>query len=171
MQTKRQKKGFNFREQKETAVRFERIAIDLLNTQSAFENFVHATDDAAIADAHDPLTDEWLEIKTDHTETSNHFVERYSNYQRKTPGGPWQYLERGAKYYSFYYIKLRLIYVFHTDKLVKTMEQLLRERVISDSEHRSLVEQDPPTYQTCGYKVQKKLLDKICLLKIQVPGT
>lgn len=161
-------KSYDFYQQLQKAIPDEKRAIEELNKFQQFSGFEHKTGKSEKADSYSPIQDEWLEIKVDYTEYPNHFVEKFSSLEDKKIGGPWQYLQRGVKYYVFYYKKLGQIYVFETETLVKKMIELLKHGLISDKANGSKVSQKNASYHTYGYKVKKEILDDICILHISI---
>ncbi|MBF2056184.1 MAG: hypothetical protein IGQ45_02945 [Cyanobacterium sp. T60_A2020_053] len=158
--------SYDFYEQLEKAIPDEKYTIENLKKNYNFANLEHKIGKEEKADAYDSISGEWLEIKVDYTTYPNHFVERYSSLEDKKLGGPWQYLHRGVKYYVFFYKKLGDIYVFETQALVIRIETLLKNNIISDHNNGGKVEQRNAYYHTYGYKVSKKLIDDICILKL-----
>ena len=158
-----EKKAYHFEEQLQKAHPDEQMAVQILCKNPRFLGFTHQTGREARADAFNKATDEWLEIKVDYTQYPNHFVERFSVKHQQLPGGPWQYLARGVRYYCFYYKKLKTIYVFETATLVNRVETLLNSKVITDTANGRDVQQAGREYVTYGYKVPKSLLDDSCI--------
>lgn len=64
------------------------------------------------------------EVKSDsydHQKTSNFFIERYSNVDKGTNGGPWQALEHGCTYFAYFFPLNGIAYVFKTVDLVEQL--------------------------------------------------
>ena len=56
-----------------------------------------------------------LEVKTDsydHDKTVNLFIERWSDYSKERPGGPWQAMEKGSTVFIYLFISSKIWYVF-----------------------------------------------------------
>lgn len=63
-----------------------------------------------------------VELKTDYYDadkTPNFFMERWSNWADKKPGGVWQ---SSATYFAYYFIKNGLLFVFKTNALREFMD-------------------------------------------------
>ena len=159
-------RSYDFYEQLEKAIPDEKLTIEHLKKTPKFSNLDHKMGKKEKSDAYDSISDEWLEIKVDYTTYPNHFIERFSFLEENKVGGPWQYFQRGVKYYVFFYKKLGHIYVFETKTLIKKMENLIENKIISDEIHGRKVKQKNADYHTYGYKVKKELIDDICILKL-----
>lgn len=69
-----------------------------------------------------------LELKTDTYSmeaTPNMFMERFSNLETKTPGGPFQANIHGCIKYAYMYIQDLTVFIFDTDTLIKRLEKLI----------------------------------------------
>ncbi len=101
-----------------------------------------------------------MEVKSDnydHTEFGNFFMERWSDFDRKKPGGPWQALEHGAPRFFYWFPKARIGYIFHTSELVELLEHLehtFEPKLIQNT-----------SWLTVGYKVPRGLLKTIYIKK------
>jgi hypothetical protein len=101
-----------------------------------------------------------LEVKSDSYSlkaTKNFFMERWSDFDRKKPGGPWQSLAHGAKYFFYWFPADLTGFLFHTQELVDKLEELehtLETRFV-----------DNETWTTVGYKVPRNDLLNICEVK------
>lgn len=112
------------------------------------------------ADARDVFHNINWEFKIDYYKnTGNHFVERWSSMEDKSPGGVWQYLDK-AEYYVFYYQKYQHIHIFKTEELLNKMEELIE---LSNKIKGVEVKQRNGKYTTYGYKVPKKLVEEISI--------
>jgi hypothetical protein len=160
--------GYDFNAQLDKALPDEQRALFFLQNHPTFADFQHCLGKQAQADAYNPETGEWLEIKVDYTVYPNHFVERYSDKQRHLPGGPWQYAGRGVKYYVFFYKKLGLIHVFNTANLLARVQSYLETGRISDASHGKNIPQRNGLYWTYGYAINKNWLADICLLTLDI---
>ena len=98
-----------------------------------------------------------IEQKTDTYDmekTRYMFIERYSDFDRRTNGGIWQASDYGADYFLYYFIKNKVYLVFNT--------QTLLERINSICSEDQLVPVRNGGYTSMGYKVERiKVLD-IC---------
>lgn len=112
----------------------------------------HPGDDG---DFFDVMTGEKLELKSDYypMTTGNFFFERYSDFDKKSPGGPWQALEHGCTTFCYLYLKDLTVFRFNTAELVATLEPLLEGLKPSAIKNKS--------YTTVGYRVPRELLRDI----------
>jgi hypothetical protein len=70
-----------------------------------------------------------IELKCDsysHDKWTNFVLERWSRPGK--PGGPFQSLEHGCKYFAYYFINDDKLYLFETLRLVKRIEALVRKK-------------------------------------------
>lgn len=102
------------------------------------------------ADFIDESTGETYEIKTDHYDSTNFFMERWSDVDKAKPGGPWQSAQKKITYYVYLFIKQGELYIFSVPDLVAQLEKIKNPnaRLI---QNRSWV--------TMGYLVPKKELN------------
>lgn len=115
------------------------------------------------ADLQDIVTKQFIELKINmtHSYSGNHFVERWSDYDKKTPGGPWQY-ENRAEHYVFYYPKTGDIHIFNTKDIIKALEPIehkLKRSFVTNIEKRKNGTEHK--YHTFGYKVNKEMLSAL----------
>lgn len=99
-----------------------------------------------------------LELKSDYYDmerTPNFFIERYSDIERKTDGGPWRSLREGTDWFCYFYPKNRVAYLFNTKTLVKQLEPIIKGL--------PLIEITNKTWVTGGYKIPRELLKEVCL--------
>lgn len=105
-------------------------------------------------------TGELLELKSDSydiAKTANFFMERFSNFDRKTDGGPWQSLEHGADLWVYWYTTNLRAFVFNTKELVEFLDENLhkyQERLVQNERHT-----------TVGYKVPRSELAHLYIEK------
>lgn len=93
-----------------------------------------------------------VELKTDFydmNKTPNFFLERYSNYKKLTPGGPWR---DGAEFFVYYFIMQEEYFWFKRNEMVELLE---------DVKLGGLVRIPNGKYDTMGYKVERELLEQI----------
>ena len=113
-------------------------------------------------------TGEKLELKTDdwdHEETPNFFFERFSVWEKESPGGPWQSRRKRVNTFVYYFARNGIYYQFNdVKKLCKVLEQIVRK------EKLQLVLIKNQGYRTAGYKVPRHLLTELYDV-YQVPGT
>ncbi len=97
-----------------------------------------------------------LEVKSDnydHEKTGNMFIERWSDFDKKKEGGPWQALEHGAKYFFYWFPLNRVGYMFETQNLVD---------FLAETEHTyTPVLIENARWTTVGYKVPRDSLKAI----------
>src|SRR6185312_12765516 len=96
-----------------------------------------------------------LEVKTESrslSQTENFFFERYSNYEKRTPGGVFQALEHEALLYSHFFIKDLTLFLFFTKALAAHLEH---------RDESELIMIKNPTYNTAGYKVPRKEVEHL----------
>lgn len=97
-------------------------------------------------------TGEKLEIKTDnydHSKTNNFFLERYSyGFQ---PGGPFQSLAHGCKYFIYCFSNPGFFYIFNTEKLCKRLLE------IQSTNRYTLIDIPNKGFTTRGWKLPREL--------------
>jgi hypothetical protein len=67
-----------------------------------------------------------IELKSDtrsSEDTGNFAIERYSDMERKTDGGPWRSVRDGIKYYFYWFIQDDYFFVSYAKKLVEFIEK------------------------------------------------
>lgn len=94
-----------------------------------------------------------VELKTDSyklDKTENFFIERWSDVDKKKPGGPWQSKEHEAVIFVYFYSSDMVAYIFNTVKLVKALEGIIK----------GLKPVNIPNiaWTTVGYKVPREAL-------------
>ncbi len=103
-------------------------------------------------------TGERLELKSDYydaTKTENCFMERFSDVHQKTPGGAWQAAAKGVKYFGYFFVQNKELYLFETESLVKKLDEVCGKL--------SLVYIKNVAWTTAGYKVNRNLLTDILI--------
>jgi hypothetical protein len=93
------------------------------------------------------------ELKTDlwsMEKTPNFFIERYSDMARKTPGGPYQALVHGCRYFCYFYIASLTYFKFDCAELVATLDEVLPKLTPTEVQNKG--------YTTMGYRVPRDLL-------------
>ena len=156
-------KIYSFQEQLNLASSYEGKALDLLSLIDYFKTVKHVATKHTVADGLVLDKYEWIEVKVDFTDFPNHFIEQFSSHEQKTSGGPWQYKEKGVRFYLFYYVKNEELYLFDTESLINKIKDLRIKNIISVEKNYRLVNQKGGNYQTGGWKINKKDLDSICL--------
>lgn len=140
---------FDFKEQLKIGNRGENLFLDLYPSwELVKENH---------ADFRCTDTGDLIELKTDtygHDKTPNFFIERYSNYQRKTPGSIWQAHKNGASRFYYYFINSNVYYEFlDIKKVIDRVEKLC--------ENQGYVLIPNKGWTTAGWKVSREALDEL----------
>jgi len=95
-----------------------------------------------------------MELKTDSYRmdfTPNFFLEVWSDFNRKKPGGVFRAQEDGCKVFAYLYIHDMILFLFDVDTLVKRMKELdIKPTYV---ENRS--------WTTAGLRVKRELLRDI----------
>lgn len=97
-----------------------------------------------------------VELKTDFYDmdkTPNFFLERYSNYKKKTNGGPWR---RGAEFFVYYFISHEEYFWFKRQEMLE---------LLNDIKLGKLVRVPNGKYDTMGYKIERELLEEIRIIR------
>lgn len=114
-------------------------------------------------------TGEGIELKTDYwsmSETTNFFMERYSNMNKMSPGGPWQAKNSGSTIFVYFYVRDLTFYTFKTDNLIEALEKVIPTLKPTDIQNK--------TYVTRGYRVPRSMLEDIAIkneLKVKIKDT
>jgi hypothetical protein len=99
------------------------------------------------------LSGEKYELKSDlynMEATPYFFIERYSNAEKKSPGGPWQALTHGADWFCYMFVTNLRVFKFNTRALVERLEGLLAEHAPVNIPNK--------TWTTVGYKIPREAL-------------
>ena len=83
-----------------------------------------------------------LELKTESRSlesTPNFFIERWSDMDKKKPGGPWQSIEKGVEVLVYLFLPSQTYFVFDSlPLLIHTVEELdLKPKVIQNVRYRA----------------------------------
>lgn len=107
-----------------------------------------------------------IELKTDtyrmqytpNTKSSpNMFIERYSNSNYRNPGGPWQAIEKGSKYFVYYYIHDGVLFwCDNIPRLVAYLDATKDEADLKPVYNKGKGGQ--PDYYTLGWPITRKEL-------------
>jgi hypothetical protein len=160
-------KSYNFHGQLNKAILDEKITVELIkHAVPLFSDLEHMLGADHKADSYSKQLDAWLEIKEDYYKTKNHFFERISNDLKNSPGGPWQYLEKGVKYYAFNYHEDKEIWIFETQDLVTEFEKWVRRDFIKPNQKKA-VAQSGADYKTIGYTIPKGWTDSFVKFKFK----
>ena len=98
-------------------------------------------------------TGDIVELKTDYypmDKTPNFFFERFSDGDKKSPGGPWQALGHGCKTFVYFFVANMTTFTFDTAQLVAhldSIEHTLEPFKVGNS-----------TWTTIGYRVPREVL-------------
>ena len=141
-----------------------------LQAQQDFHDIYHRPLTAATTFAYDfkvVRTGEKLELKTDdwdHESTPNFFFERWSNWEKQTPGGPWQSRAKRVDCLVYYFARNGIYYEFRDiKKLCKVLDRIIRQ------EKLGLVLIKNRGYRTGGYKIPRHLVEDLYEV-YEVPG-
>lgn len=99
-----------------------------------------------------------IELKTDFyslQDTEFMFMERYSDVDKRKPGGPWQSHKNGVDKFVYLFIRDGVYFEF------ENMEKLLA-RLKKLTDKAPMVYIKNPTYRAGGYKVRIADLEDIC---------
>jgi hypothetical protein len=105
-----------------------------------------------------------VELKTDSydmNETSNYFIERYSDVDKGKIGGPWQAFGRGATLFAYMYSKNAVVHVFKTTDVMKAVEAMEKAGTLKP------VQIHNRSHVTVGYKVPRVALEHLLLKVLQ----
>lgn len=142
---------FDFKEQLAKGVEGE------VNFLLKYENLIEKTDGGFISDFKILSTGDKIELKTDFYDprkTKNFFFEFQSNKEKASPGGPWQALMKGSKYFVYRFSRTGQEFWFNTEDLVAAI------CLIDD---KSLVEIQNKGWVTTGYKLPRKKFEHLLL--------
>lgn len=117
------KKIYKFNEGLKTGKEAEREFFNLFNKKLKLSwGDGHKTSDFYVNEK------DGLELKTDYwsmSTTPNFFMEQYS--YDKILGGPWQALQKGDKYFAYWFYKDNTVFFFNLQKLVDRLENIKNE--------------------------------------------
>ena len=116
-----------------------------------------------------------LELKTETRSlfaTPNFFVERYSDFNKKTPGGPWQALEKKSDRFAWLFLPNKKLFIFKTVELVAALEGMLQKQalILSPGNIPNHLKMIPnKTYTTAGWAIKRSnLISKIKCIEIDL---
>lgn len=116
-------------------------------------------EDGRARDFTDIKTGEGIELKSDcwsMQDTPNFFMERYSNVDKKTPGGPWQSLANGTRYFIYFYLSNLTYFTFEVFELCRFLEQ--------NEDKWEAKEVENPKYKTLGYRVPRAAIEHLATI-------
>ena len=99
-----------------------------------------------------------VELKTDSysmTKTPNFFVERYSDVERGTNGGPWRAAHDDVTYFVYMYSLQRKCFWFNPKELVKFLDVYVKGK--------SMVSIPNKTWTTTGYLIPRTVVSNLVL--------
>lgn len=64
------------------------------------------------------------EVKTDSYDTSNFFIERWSDVEKQKAGGPWQSAEKNIDYFVYLFPKKGVGYMFAVPELLEQLNKI-----------------------------------------------
>lgn len=101
-----------------------------------------------------------VELKTDTynvTKTQNYFFERYSDFHKKTPGGPWRARKDRVGVFVYYFVRSNLYFNFEDVKaLCKEIERIVKRK------KQGLILVKNRGYITAGYTIPRDSLAHLC---------
>lgn len=106
----------------------------------------------------------YVEIKTESyclsgkhgRHTQNLFMERYSDVDKQSPGGPWQAVSK-CKYFISFFPCCKTFYFFETKKLVRALDKLIETKQVKSI--RIPNKTGDNKWTTLGYPVPIELLE------------
>lgn len=99
-----------------------------------------------------------VELKTDTysmAKTPNFFMERYSDVERGTNGGPWRAAHDNVDYFVYMYLKERKCFWFNPKALVEFLNTYVKGK--------SIVSIPNKTWTTTGYLVPRTVVNSLVL--------
>jgi len=102
--------------------------------------------------------DKTVELKTDSysmAKTPNFFMERYSDVERGTNGGPWRAAYDNVDYFVYMYSKERRCFWFSPKQLVEFLDGYVKSKSTVSIPNR--------TWTTTGYLVPRSIVSKFVL--------
>jgi hypothetical protein len=99
-----------------------------------------------------------VELKTDTysmKSTKNFFMERYSDTDRGTPGGPWRAAKDNVSYFVYMYLPQRTCFWFDSKQLVSFLDEYCKDQ--------RLVEIPNKTWLTTGFLVPRTAVKHLIL--------
>jgi hypothetical protein len=99
-----------------------------------------------------------IEVKSDYydpNKTPNLFLEKYRSGNK--PGGCFQALEHGCKYFLYCFVQTGTIYAFKTKELCERLD------LLHDSKNLTLTSVENPNYTTRGLKVHRDLVTDLMI--------
>ena len=141
---------FDFKEQLAVGSRGEELFLEYYPTKITI-HAEHAYDFDCVK------TGAKIELKTDTyniEKTDNFFLERYSDVHKKSPGGPWQSIEKGVTVFCYYFVRNNIWFQFND-------LPALIERANELTANQGLVYIKNKGWVTAGYKVKREDLEDL----------
>ena len=98
-----------------------------------------------------------LELKSDSYDmekTENFFFERYSDFERKTPGGIWQSKSNEVDLFVYYFPQNDYFYCGNVNDIVESVETL-------QLDEKDLLKIPNKSWTTAGWKIKRDLLTEV----------
>lgn len=99
---------------------------------------------------------EGIELKSDcwsMKDTPNFFMERWSNVAKQSPGGPWQSLANGTKYFIYFYMANLTYFCFEVSELCRFLDANIDKLEAKEVQNVK--------YTTLGYRVPRTLVEHL----------
>ena len=104
-------------------------------------------------------TKEKIELKSDnyslYYKGGNSMIERYSNSETKSPGGPWQAQSHNCTFFVYYYLQERVAFWYETNSLIDYIEKNKLMENTGFSYNKG--------YRTMWAKISRTKLRPVCL--------
>ena len=91
------------------------------------------------------------------SKTENYFMERYSDTERGTTGGPWRAARDDVDYFVYMYLQQKRCFWFDSKQLVKFLDEYCKGKRLVEIPNKSWV--------TTGYLVPRKAVDHLVRVK------
>ena len=151
--TKLGDKAFDFQKQLKVGKKGEMLFMDMYGSKV---EHICESGDIKGADFRMKDTGELIELKTDTYDmdkTPNLFIERYSDHNRESPGGPWQAKQKGATYFVYQFVKNKIIFWYNLDKMLELLEKHLSAKKVGFCFIRN------KGWTASGYKINRKIVE------------
>ena len=104
--------------------------------------------------------DKTVELKTDTYsmgKTKNFFMERYSDTDRGTPGGPWRAAKDNVTCFVYMFLPEKMCFWFKSKELIQFLDEYCK--------NKRLVEIPNKTWITTGYLVPRDAVKHLCVMQ------
>jgi len=106
-----------------------------------------------------------LELKADFynvTKTENLFMERWSCFEQKSPGGIWQSRDNGADWFIYWFPSGRFWMEFRDlEAAIERIDRMQLPEIVVTNE-RQTSDGQTSVYSTVGYKIRRGDLYEVC---------